>query len=56
MAEEADKNMQKTTLNERPNKRFQFTPDLKEYIIKSKISDAEKKIFLTNSRKSRNSI
>jgi hypothetical protein len=46
MAEEADKNMQKTTLNERPNKRFQFTPDLKEYIIKSKISDAEKKFFL----------
>ena len=46
MSEEADKKMQEATLNERPNRRFQFTPDLKEYIIKSKISDAEKKFFL----------
>ena len=46
MAEENDKNSKKATLNERPNRRFQFTPDLKEYIIKSKISDVEKKFFL----------
>ena len=36
----------KKTLNDNHNKRFKFTPDLKEYIIKSKISDAEKKFFL----------
>ena len=36
----------KKTLNDNHNKRFKFTPDLKEYIIKSKISDAEKKFFI----------
>ena len=33
-------------LNENPSRRFKFTPDLKEYIIKSKISDTEKKFYL----------
>ena len=46
MAEEADTNIQKTTLNEKSNRRFKFTPDLKEFLIKSKISDAEKKFYL----------
>ena len=46
MAEEADTNIQKATLNEKSNRRFKFTPDLKEFLIKSKISDAEKKFYL----------
>ena len=37
MAEEADTNIQKTTLNEKSNRRFKFTPELKEFLIKSKI-------------------
>ena len=43
MEEEAGKKM---TLNGNHNKRFKFTPDLKEYLIKSKISDAIKKFFM----------
>ena len=43
MEEEAGKKM---TLNGNHNKRFKFTPDLKEYLIKSKISDAIKKFYM----------
>ena len=43
MEEEAGKKM---TLNGNHNKKFRFTPDLKEYLIKSKISDAIKKFFM----------
>jgi hypothetical protein len=38
--------MNKLTLNEKPSRRFKFSPDLKEYLIKSKISSDEKKYFL----------
>ena len=38
--------MNKLTLNEKPSRRFKFSPDLKEYLIKSKISSDEKKYYL----------
>lgn len=44
--EEILKKNKKMTLNENPKRRFKFTPDLKEFLIKSKISDTEKKFFL----------
>ena len=43
---EIEEKTKKITLNENPSRRFKFTPDLKEYLIKSKISDTEKKFFL----------
>lgn len=46
MTEEIEVKMKNMSLNEKPTRRFKFTPDLKEYSIKSKISDAEKKFFL----------
>ena len=46
MTEEVAKKMKNMSLNENPNKRFKFTPDLKEFLIKSKISDTEKKFYL----------
>jgi hypothetical protein len=47
MSEELIENkMNKLTLNEKPSRRFKFSPDLKEYLIKSKISSDEKKYFL----------
>lgn len=46
MSEELIENkMNKLTLNEKPSRRFKFSPDLKEYLIKSKISSDEKKYF-----------
>ena len=46
MTEEIEVKIKNMSLNEKPTIRFKFTPDLKEYSIKSKISDAEKKFFL----------
>jgi hypothetical protein len=47
MTEEGIENKkQKITLNEKSTKKFKFTPDLKEFLIKSKISDTEKKFYL----------
>ena len=46
MTEEETKKNKKMTLNENSRRRFKFTPDLREFIIKSKISDTEKKFFL----------
>ena len=47
MSEELIENkMNKLTLNEKPSRRFKFSPDLKEYLIKSKISSDEKKYYL----------
>ena len=47
MSEEGIENKkQKITLNEKSTKKFKFTPDLKEFLIKSKISDKEKKFYL----------
>ena len=44
MTEEVTKKV--ATINENPTKRFKFTPELKEYIIKSKIADTNKQFFL----------
>ena len=46
MTEEETKKNKKMNLNENSRRRFKFTPDLREFIIKSKISDTEKKFFL----------
>ena len=47
MSEELIENkINKLTLNEKPSRRFKFSPDLKEYLIKSKISSDEKKYYL----------
>ena len=34
------------TLNENPKRKFKFIPELKEFLIKSKIADIEKKYYL----------
>ena len=48
MSEELIENkINKLTLNEKPSRRFKFSPDLKEYLIKSKISSDENKYKLT---------
>ena len=44
--EEIENKKKKRTLNENSSKRFKFNPDLKEYTIRSKISDTEKKFYL----------
>ena len=46
MKEEIEKNIKNMTLNENPKRKFKFIPELKEFLIKSKIADIEKKYYL----------
>ena len=46
MKEEIKKNIKNMTLNENPKRKFKFIPELKEFLIKSKIADIEKKYYL----------
>ena len=45
-AAEIENKTKEMSLNEKPSRRFKFTPELKEYLIKSKILGEEKKFYL----------